>query len=107
MLLAHLSDSHLRNADDLPPFEHQLDLIAARAPDHLVLSGDLLDWWNPALLTRALDGLASRHLLDAARTTILHGNHDLASSGGHPRTNWDLIRLVLRASENPFANKDG
>jgi 3',5'-cyclic AMP phosphodiesterase CpdA len=101
LLLAHLSDSHLRNADDLPAFEHQLDLIAARTPDHLVLSGDLLDRWSPALLTRALDALAARRLLDAGRTTIIHGNHDLASSGGHPRTNWDLVRLVLRAWDLP------
>ena len=101
MLLAHLSDSHLRNADDLPVFEHQLDLIAARAPDHLVLSGDLLDRWNPVLLARALDALASRQLLEAGGTTILHGNHDLASSGGHPQTNRDLARLVLRAWDLP------
>jgi 3',5'-cyclic AMP phosphodiesterase CpdA len=101
VLLAHLSDNHLRTAEDLPAYEHQLDLIAARAPDHLVVSGDLLDRWSPALLTRALDALAARDLLDAGRTTIVHGNHDLASSGGHPRTNWDLARLVLRAWDLP------
>jgi 3',5'-cyclic AMP phosphodiesterase CpdA len=65
------------------------------------VSGDLLDRWSPALLARALDALASRHLLEARRTTILHGNHDLASSGGHPRTNWDVARLVLRAWDLP------
>ena len=66
-----------------------------------MLSGDLLDRWKPALLERALDALASRHLLDAERTTIIHGNHDLASSGGHPSTRADVARLVLRAWDLP------
>ena len=101
LLIAHLSDSHLRDAADVRAFEHQLDRIAARRPDHLVVSGDLLDRWQPALLERALDALAARHLLDAHRLTILHGNHDLASSGGHPSTRADLARLVLRAWDWP------
>ena len=101
MLIAHLSDSHLRDAADVRAFERQLDRIAAGAPDHLVLSGDLLDRWNPRLLARALDALAARGLLYADRTTIIHGNHDLGSSGGHPRSRRDLPRLVLRAWDLP------
>lgn len=101
MLIAHLSDSHLRDAADVRAFEHQLDRIVARAPWHLVLSGDLLDRWSPALLGRALDALAARSLLEPGRTTIIHGNHDLASSGGHPRSRADLVRLVLRAWDLP------
>jgi 3',5'-cyclic AMP phosphodiesterase CpdA len=101
MLIAHLSDSHLRDAADLRAFERQLDRVAAGAPDHLVMSGDLLDRWNPRLLRRALDALASRGMLDPARTTIIHGNHDLGSSGGHPRRRTDLLRLVLRAWDLP------
>lgn len=101
MLIAHLSDSHIRDAADVRAFEHQLDRVAAGAPDHLVLSGDLLDRWQPRLLSRALDALAARGLLDAARTTIIHGNHDLGSSGGHPRSRRDLPRLVLRAWDPP------
>ena len=101
MLIAHLSDSHIRDAADLGAFERQLDRIAAGGPDHLVLSGDLLDRWNPRLLRRALDALAARGLLDPARTTIIHGNHDLGSSGGHPRSRRDLPRLVLRAWDLP------
>jgi 3',5'-cyclic AMP phosphodiesterase CpdA len=101
VLLAHLSDSHLKDAADVRAFEHQLDRVALRAPDHLVLSGDLLDRWQPALLARALDALAFRRLLDAGRTTILHGNHDLASSGGHPASRRDVARLVLRAWDLP------
>jgi 3',5'-cyclic AMP phosphodiesterase CpdA len=101
VLLAHLSDSHIRDAADLRAFERQLDRVAAGAPDHLVLSGDLLDRWQPRLLARALETLAARGLLDAARTTIIHGNHDLQSSGGHPRSRRDLPRLVLRAWDPP------
>ena len=101
MRIAHLSDSHLRDADDLRAFERQLDRVAADGPDHLVLSGDLLDRWNPRLLRRALDALSERALLDPARTTIIHGNHDLGSSGGHPRSRRDLPRLVLRAWDLP------
>lgn len=101
MLIAHLSDSHIRDRADECSFERQLDRIVAGAPDHLVLSGDLLDRWNPRLLSRALDALASRGLLHADRTTIIHGNHDLASSGGHPRSRRDLPRLVLRAWDLP------
>jgi 3',5'-cyclic AMP phosphodiesterase CpdA len=101
VVIAHLSDSHIRDAADLRAFEHQLDCIAARSPDHLVVSGDLLDRWSPQLLSLALDALAARDLLSAGRTTIIHGNHDLASSGGHPRGRADLARLVLRAWDFP------
>jgi 3',5'-cyclic AMP phosphodiesterase CpdA len=75
--------------------------VAAGAPDHLVLSGDLLDRWSPRLLDAALDALARRGLLDARLSTIVHGNHDLGSSGGHPRRRRDLPRLVLRAWDLP------
>src|SRR4029079_12898471 len=91
----------MRDAADVRAFEHQLDRVTAGGADHLVLSGDLLDRWRPRLLALALDALASRGLLDAARTTIIHGNHDLASSGGHPRSRRDLPRLVLRAWDPP------
>src|SRR5262245_23444014 len=101
MLIAHLSDSHLKHEADLRAFEAQLDRVAAGAPDHFVLSGDLLDRWNPRLLRRALDALAARGMLDAARTTIIHGNHDLGSSGGHPRSRADLARIILRAWDPP------
>jgi predicted phosphodiesterase len=101
LLIAHLSDSHIRDAADIGAFERQLDRVAAGAPDHLVLSGDLLDRWNPRLLARALDALGTRGMLDAARTTIIHGNHDLGSSGGHPRSRRDLPRLLLRAWDLP------
>ena len=101
MRIAHLSDSHLRDAADLRALERQLDRVIAGAPDHLVLSGDLLDRWNPRLLRRALDALAARGLLDTSKTTIIHGNHDLGSSGGHPRSRADLPRLVLRAWDLP------
>ena len=84
MLIAHLSDLHLRDTDDAVWLDRQLDRIAARNPDHLAITGDLLDRWQPALLERALDALKARGLLDAERLTLLHGNHDLASSGGHP-----------------------
>ena len=101
MLIAHLSDLHIRNADDARAFEHQLDRVAARVPDHLVISGDLLDRWKPRLLGRALDTLAARGLLTSGRATIIHGNHDLASSGGHPRSRADLPRLLLRFWDPP------
>ena len=45
--------------------------------------------------------MAARALLESARTTIIHGNHDLGSSGGHPRGRADLPRLVLRAWDLP------
>ena len=101
MLIAHLSDLHLRDAADATAFERQLDRIVRRAPDHLVISGDLLDRWRPRLLARALDALAARGLLTSACATIIHGNHDLASSGGHPRSRADLPRLVLRFWDPP------
>src|SRR6185503_14123966 len=91
----------MRDASDVRAFERQLDRVIAGGADHLVLSGDLLDRWHPRLLEMALDALASRGLLDSARTTIIHGNHDLASSGGHPRSRRDLPRLVLRAWDLP------
>jgi 3',5'-cyclic AMP phosphodiesterase CpdA len=99
--IAHLSDLHMRGPADAEAFERQLDRVGAGRADHLVISGDLLDRWRPRLLARALDALQRRDLLTPERTTIIHGNHDLASSGGHPRSRRDLPRLVLRAWDPP------
>jgi UDP-2,3-diacylglucosamine pyrophosphatase LpxH len=101
LLIAHLSDLHLRDAGDVVWLERQLDRIAARGPDHLAITGDLLDRWSLALLRRSLAALRDRGLLTRERTTILHGNHDLASSGGHPRRRLDLWRLAMRFWDPP------
>ena len=101
MLIAHLSDLHLRDAGDVVWLERQLDRIAARRPDHLAMTGDLLDRWSPTLLRQVLAALEARGLLERERTTILHGNHDLASSGGHPRSRLDLWRLATRFWDPP------
>ena len=101
MLIAHLSDLHLTGSGDVAWLDRQLARIAARHPDHLAITGDLLDRWNEDLLERALDALAAHGFLHADRLTILHGNHDLASSGGHPRRNADLVRLALRFWDPP------
>jgi 3',5'-cyclic AMP phosphodiesterase CpdA len=99
--VAHLSDLHLRDAGDVTAFERQLDRVVARQPDHLAITGDLLDRWDPRLLERVLDALDARGLLEARRLTILHGNHDLASSGGYPRARRDLWRLAWRFWDPP------
>ena len=101
MLIAHLSDLHLRDESDAVEFDRQLDCIAAEPVDHLIITGDLLDRWNPPLLERALDSLGARGFLDPARVTIIHGNHDLPSSGGHPREQRDLLRLAVRFWDPP------
>ena len=101
MILAHLSDLHLRDERDAVELDRQLDCIAAEPVDHLIITGDLLDRWNPPLLERALDSLGARGFLDPARVTIIHGNHDLPSSGGHPREQRDLLRLALRFWDPP------
>ena len=64
LLIAHISDSHMRDAADLRAFEHQLDRVGAGGADHLVISGDLLDRWRPRLLADALNALAARGLLE-------------------------------------------
>lgn len=101
MLIAHLSDLHLRDDGDVIAFDRQLGRIAARQPAHLAITGDLLDRWDPRLLDRSLDVLDAHGFLDAERLTILHGNHDLASSGGHPRRTADIWRMVLRFWDPP------
>jgi UDP-2,3-diacylglucosamine pyrophosphatase LpxH len=101
VLIAHLSDLHVRDRADVTALEHQLDRIAARKAVHLAITGDLLDRWDRDLLARVLDVLEERGLLHPDRLTLLHGNHDLASSGGHPRRSADLWRLVLRFWDPP------
>jgi 3',5'-cyclic AMP phosphodiesterase CpdA len=101
VILAHLSDLHLRDQDDAVEFARQLDCVVARGVDHLVITGDLLDRWNPALFEQTLDLIGTRGLVDRERLTIIHGNHDLASSGGHPRERSDLWRLVTRFWDPP------
>ena len=103
MLIAHVSDLHLRDRHDAIWLERQLDRIAARRPDHLAITGDLLDRWQPALLSRALDAFERHGFMDPERLTILHGNHDLASSGGHPRRSTDLWRMATRFWDPPPA----
>jgi UDP-2,3-diacylglucosamine pyrophosphatase LpxH len=102
VLIAHLSDLHLRDdSADRAAFQRQIDRISARTPDHLAITGDLLDRWSPRLLDWMLSALDAGGWLHADRTTILHGNHDFASSGGHPRTRADLWRLALRFWDPP------
>jgi 3',5'-cyclic AMP phosphodiesterase CpdA len=101
VLFAHLSDLHLRDDADAVELGRQLDRISSRHADHLVITGDLLDRWQPTLLDLVLDALGARGLLSADRVTILHGNHDLASSGGHPRQRRDLLRAALRFWDPP------
>ena len=101
MLIAHLSDLHLRDTGDVAWLDRQLSRIATQHPIHLAVTGDLLDRWDAALLRRALDAFAAHGFLDAERMTLLHGNHDLASSGGHPRRSADLWRLAARFWDPP------
>jgi 3',5'-cyclic AMP phosphodiesterase CpdA len=101
VVLAHLSDLHLRDARDAIALERQLDRVAALAPEHLAITGDILDRWNGPLLERVIAIFADRDLLEPQRLTLIHGNHDLASSGGHPRSRRDLWRLALRFWDPP------
>jgi 3',5'-cyclic AMP phosphodiesterase CpdA len=81
VVLAHLSDLHLRGPVDLDWFDAQLAALSETGAEHLVVTGDLLDRWNPPLLDGALDRLGARGWLRRERATIIHGNHDIASLG--------------------------
>ena len=82
-------------------FGAQLDRVVAERPDHVVVTGDLLDRWSESLLDHTIGVFAARDLLNHDRLTIIHGNHDLASSGGHPRGRGDLWRLISRFWDPP------
>ena len=102
MRLAHFGDHHLRGRDELPLLERQLArAVRESRVDHVILSGDLLDRWDPRLLREARALLASFDLLDPARLTLIHGNHDLASSGGWPRRRADILRMAARFWDPP------
>jgi hypothetical protein len=98
--IAHLGDHHLRERDELPFLDRQLARAASEAT-HIVFSGDLLDRWDPALLVESRERLAANGLIDPDRLTIIHGNHDVASSGGWPRRRGDILRMVLRFWDPP------
>lgn len=93
--LAHLSDLHVRAAGDLDRFDAQLRTLAHARIDHLVITGDLLERWDPRLLDATLDALRGRGFYHRDRLTIIHGNHDLASVGAlhSPR---ERRRLLVR-----------
>lgn len=63
--------------------------------DHLVITGDLLERWEPKLLDETLDVLQQRGLFERDRLTIIHGNHDLVSVGA-PLTARERRRLLVR-----------
>jgi predicted phosphodiesterase len=93
--LAHLSDLHLRSRDDLDRFEAQVRMLVRARIDHLAVTGDLLERWEPRLFDAALDILRHADLFHRNRLTIIHGNHDLVSAGA-PHTARDRRRLLIR-----------
>jgi 3',5'-cyclic AMP phosphodiesterase CpdA len=99
--LIHFSDLHLRDRTELPLFERQLARALEERPAHIVISGDLVDRWHAPLLLALRDLFAAHALLDPRHLTIIHGNHDLASSGGWPRNRADILRMVLRFWDPP------
>ncbi len=98
--IGHLSDLHLKSSGDLLRFESQLDRLVSQGVDHLAVTGDLLDAWNPHLLTRAIQALGHAGFDSPKRLTIIHGNHDLASVGG-PRTGRDVMSQARRLLDLP------
>jgi 3',5'-cyclic AMP phosphodiesterase CpdA len=79
--IGHLSDLHLRSADDLLRFDAQLARLGSRGVQHLAITGDLLDSWTPWLLRRTLGSLVRSGFASPERLTLIHGNHDLSSAG--------------------------
>lgn len=101
MKLAHFGDLHLRDRGELLLFERQLARALGHHPEHIVISGDLVDRWHVPLFRALREMLSAHGLLDPERLTLIHGNHDLASSGGWPRRRADIARMVLRFWDPP------
>jgi 3',5'-cyclic AMP phosphodiesterase CpdA len=98
--IGHLSDLHLRSATELDRLEAQLAVLASKGVEHLAITGDLLDSWNPALLRRVLRTLERAGFASADRLTLIHGNHDLAGVGS-PMTTGGLLAQLLRVFDVP------
>jgi 3',5'-cyclic AMP phosphodiesterase CpdA len=100
--LGHLADLHLASNADLARFDSQLAHLVSTSVEHLAITGDLLDAWDPGLLRLALRSLERAGYRSPDRLTLIHGNHDVSSAGSPTTKAGALAAQIGRAFDLPF-----
>ncbi|MGA9121041.1 MAG: metallophosphoesterase, partial [Bacteroidota bacterium] len=94
--LAHISDLHLSpeyRRQNIQGVRRLLDFLATQPIDHIVITGDIAANADRRDFALARMLLSSHGLLDASRTTIIPGNHDIF---GGVHTAEDILEFPSR-----------
>jgi 3',5'-cyclic-AMP phosphodiesterase len=105
MLIAHLSDLHICDKfkeENSEKTERIIERAVENGIDHLVITGDISDNADPKDYNTLRNILAKFNLLDASKTSIVIGNHDIF---GGVRTALDVVNFPSRCRTTDYDEK--